>query len=271
MADRIRGPLNYERMGHRGPAMAFLHPNPMDQSCWLYQMAHFSTWYRCIAMDLPGYGRSPKAAQGLTMDDMAQASWEALDAAMPGERVVLVGCSVGSLIAPYMHLQRPRQTAAMVLSGTGYTPGKEFAARRIKAYSEHGIGYRWGYTFEDFSPAFRATPTARYFADLFTERNAQADLQSILHQFEALAKPDADDHHARITCPTLILSGSEDSVHQAAFELQRRIRGCEMKVLYGAGHACHIEQPWLFDSLMIEFLRRHGVHPGAGPQLPGAT
>jgi hypothetical protein len=30
-------------MGRDGPVMAFAHPNPMDQSCWRYQMAHLST------------------------------------------------------------------------------------------------------------------------------------------------------------------------------------------------------------------------------------
>ena len=39
------------------------------------------------------------------------------------------------------------------MCGTGYNPKKEFVAPRIEAYKEHGIGYRWGYTFEDFSPA----------------------------------------------------------------------------------------------------------------------
>jgi pimeloyl-ACP methyl ester carboxylesterase len=79
MAEHIEGPLYYERMGRTGPVIAFVHPNPMDQSCWIFQMAHLSTWYRCIAIDIPGYGRSPKAKPGLTMNDMAQACWEAID------------------------------------------------------------------------------------------------------------------------------------------------------------------------------------------------
>ena len=61
MAQNIQGPLYYERMGRTGPVIAFIHPNPMDQSCWIFQMAHLSTWYRCISIDIPGYGRSPKA------------------------------------------------------------------------------------------------------------------------------------------------------------------------------------------------------------------
>ena len=53
MADNIDGPLYYERTGRSGPLMAFVHPNPMDQACWIFQMAQLSTWYRCMR----GYDR----------------------------------------------------------------------------------------------------------------------------------------------------------------------------------------------------------------------
>ena len=82
MAEHIDGPLYYERLGRTGPVIAFVHPNPMDQSCWIYQMAHLSTWYRCIGIDIPGYGRSPTARDGLTTNDMAVACWEAIDEAL---------------------------------------------------------------------------------------------------------------------------------------------------------------------------------------------
>jgi pimeloyl-ACP methyl ester carboxylesterase len=263
MAEHIDGPLYYERMGRTGPVVAFVHPNPMDQSCWIFQMAHLSTWYRCISIDIPGYGRSPKAKPGLTMEDMAQALWEAIDEVAPGEPAILVGCSVGSALAPWMHHRHPKRTSALVLSGTGYNPGRAFVPHRIASYREQGINYRWGYTFEDLSPHFRATPLAHFFADMFTERNATCDVDTIVRQFEALAKAEPDDHHARIACPTIILTGSEDGSHPRAAALKARIPGCEMKVLYGAGHACQIEQPWLFDRYMIEFLKKHGLFPAA--------
>jgi pimeloyl-ACP methyl ester carboxylesterase len=263
MANNIRGPLYYEKMGRTGPVIAFIHPNPMDQSCWIFQMAHLSTWYRCIAIDIPGYGRSPKADPGLTMTDMAEACWEAIDEGTPGKTAILVGCSVGSSLAPFMYHQRPDKTAALVLSGTGYNPTKEFAQRRIDNYTAGGTDYRWRYTFEDLSPAFRATPLAHFFANLFTERNEHADVQTIIHQFKALQQPYPDGHHESIACPTIILTGSEDGSHQRAFALQERIPNCELKVLPGAGHACQLEQPWLYDRFMIEFLTKHGLFPGA--------
>jgi pimeloyl-ACP methyl ester carboxylesterase len=259
MADHIDGPLYYECMGRTGPVMAFVHPNPMDQSCWIFQMAHMSTWFRCIAIDIPGYGRSPKARDGLTMKDMAEACWEAIDTAFPNESAVLVGCSVGSALLPYMHHARPSKTKALIMSGTGHAPGKEFVARRIKNYRERGIHYRWDYTFEDLSPAFRQTSLATYFADMFAERNSHADLDTIIRQFEALRVPEAADHFSSIKCPTTILSGSEDGTHQAAFALKELIPDCEMQILHGAGHACQIEQPWLFDRYMVDFLKSHNL------------
>lgn len=259
-AAHIDGPLYYERMGRSGPVMAFIHPNPMDQSCWIFQMAHLSTWFRCIAIDIPGYGRSPKARKGLTMDDMAQACWEAIDDAYPNEAAILVGCSVGSFITPYMHNQRPILTRALIHAGAAYRPDRDFSGR-IRSFRQEGADFRWSYTFQDFSPAFRGTPMAHYFANLFNERNKHADVQSIIYQFDALSKPEPKGHFEKISCPNIILTGTEDTFHQLSFALQEKITNCELKVLPGAGHACHMEQPWLFDKLLLEFLARHRLFP----------
>lgn len=261
MAEHIQGPLHFETTGRTGPVMAFIHPNPMDHSSWVYQLAHFSTWFRCIAIDLPGYGRSPTATPGLTMEDVAAGCWEAIDEAFPGEAAVLVGSSIGAAISLYMHHAEPQRTRALAISGMGFNPSKAFVAKRIAGFAERGLEYGWPYTLESFSPAFRSTPLAQYFAQLFTDRNSGADVPTIIRQFEALAMPDPDGHHARIACPTIILTGTEDDAHRNTFELQRRIPDCELEILPGAGHACHMEQPWLFDRLLIEFLERKGLFP----------
>ena len=62
-------------------------------------------------------------------------------------------------------------------------------------------------------------------------------------------------------CPSIILSGSEDGIHKSAFALKEQIPNCVIRILHGAGHACQMEQPWLFDRYMIEFLKDHGLFP----------
>ena len=264
MAEHIDGPLYYETMGKSGPVMAFVHPNPMDQSCWIFQMAQMSTWYRCIAIDLPGYGRSPKARAGLTMQDIAQACWEAIDDAYPGERAILVGCSIGSSMLIWMHNQRPQQTAALIMCGTGYNPKQGVHPGAHRVLSRSAASATAGATPSRTSAPRSARRRWRISSpSLFTERNVFGDVDTIITQFQAYRQPEPEDHHAKVACPAIILTGSEDNTHRTAFALQKHIAGCEMKILYGAGHACQIEQPALFNRYMIEFLTAHGLFPGA--------
>jgi 3-oxoadipate enol-lactonase len=258
---RLDGPLYYEVMGPTdAPPMFFVHPNPMDNACWIYQMAHFSTWYRCIAVDLPGYGRSPRAEPGLSMTDLADACWDVLDE-VSDSGAVLVGCSVGSYVVQHMYHRRPASTESLVLSGAGWRETKAFPAKRIAGYQEHGIGYRYGYTLEDFSSAYRGTPMADWFATLFSERNSTADVGSIIATFEALAEPDPEWLQRDLKAPVLILTGTEDGTHPASGALLERLPNAELVAIPGAGHACQLEQPWRFDAEMIRFLRHHGQLP----------
>ena len=107
---------------------------------------------------------------------------------------------------------------------------------------------------------------AHFFAELFADRNVFGDVDTIITQFEAYQQPEPPEHHAKVGCPSLIISGSEDGSHQSAFALQKRIAGCEMKILYGAGHACQIEQPALFNRYMIDFLAAHRLFPPHPPR-----
>jgi pimeloyl-ACP methyl ester carboxylesterase len=59
--------------------------------------------------------------------------------------------------------------------------------------------------------------------------------------------------------PSIIITGSEDNSHARAFALQERIKACELVTLQGAGHACNMEQPWLWDAHLQDFLRRNNL------------
>jgi len=125
-----------------------------------------------------------------------------------------------------------------------------------RPYASHGID-------ADTRPGRSADCIRRNLAprSAAAERNAQADLDTIVRQFLALKAPDAADHYSSVKCPSIILSGSEDGIHKSAFALKEQIPNCAMRILHGAGHACQMEQPWLFDRYMIEFLQDHGLFP----------
>jgi pimeloyl-ACP methyl ester carboxylesterase len=258
---RIRGALNWEQLGHRGPPMVFLHPNPTDHSVWVYQMAHLSSWFRTVGIDLPGYGRSPGAEPGLTMTDIARACWEAVDS-VSTEPAVLVGCSVGAHVALHMAHEQPDRTSAVILSGTSYRDEKTYCLERIEEYTKRGIEYRRDYFLEIVSPEWGATPLGQYFADLFAERNDTADVETIIDMFRALYVADPD-YLWELRTPLQVISGTQDRAHDSGRLLASKVAGSEFISLEGAGHACQIEQPWAWDALAIDFLRRKGLFPGS--------
>lgn len=58
-----------------GPPMVLEHANPFDHNLWLYQIAHFSKWFRVLSIDLRGYGRSGKITPPFTLEDMCDDVW----------------------------------------------------------------------------------------------------------------------------------------------------------------------------------------------------
>jgi pimeloyl-ACP methyl ester carboxylesterase len=239
--------------------MIFVHPNPTDRACWLYQSARFSTWCRTVTIDLPGYGRSPSAGPDVSTREIARACWAAADTAAPGP-AVLVGLSVGSTVAQHMAAARPERTLALVLTGGGYAPRRDFS-HRIRALEERGLSDRRRYVLELFGPDFRETPLAAFFADLFASRSDGTDPTTIARVFRLLEVAVPDAVLGAIRAPTLIVTGSADAAHDLQYELQRRIAGCELRVIVGAGHLVALERPTEYDRAVLEFLRRHEVLP----------
>jgi len=45
-------------------------PNPFDHDLWVYQTAHFSTWFKVIGSTSACYGRSAKVTTPYGLEDM---------------------------------------------------------------------------------------------------------------------------------------------------------------------------------------------------------
>lgn len=102
--------------GPNQPLMVFLHGSGMDHSVWALQ----SRWFahhgaRVLAVDLPGHGRS--AGPPLT-DIAGLADWTArLIESMGDDQALLVGHSMGALIALETAARHPGRVAGLALLG----------------------------------------------------------------------------------------------------------------------------------------------------------
>jgi pimeloyl-ACP methyl ester carboxylesterase len=260
VAEHIPGKLHLEQHGKQGPVMFFVHGNPYDNRLWLYQTAHFSTWFRCVAVDLPAYGRSPAAQPGLRLGDMAQACWEALDE-ITDEPVILVGNSVGASTITFMAGQRPAQTRAMIIVGAGYLPDRSFARMGGDPYREKGIAQRQVQINRFVSSAVEGTELARYLVDMFLETNDRVDARGISEIFRALEEPEPEAIYDGIAVPCLIVAGTEDATFKAAVALQQRIKNAELQTIPGGRHVPNLDYPAQFDRHVLDFLKRHDLLP----------
>lgn len=247
-------PLHVEVAGDGPVGLVLLPPNPLDSSSWLFQTAHLSSWFRTLAVDLPGYGHSPRLRGPVTMAGLADAVWAAVSA-HGVERAVVAGVSIGASLSLHMLWRRPERSVAAIISGYGYGPDKPFAARRIEGYQQGGLRYRREHLRDGFSEGFLSTPMGRYAESVAEDRAHLVDVASIVHLFGAHGSPD-DEALFRAPCPTLLIMGTEDYAFERSKALHERIEGSEYAAIEGAGHACHIEQPWRWDELALDFLRR---------------
>src|SRR5256885_5486721 len=97
--------IYYEVSGEGFP-FVMVHANPFDHNLWMYQIAHFSTYFKVIAVDIRGYGRSDKPTTPFSLKDMAG---HALGGCRDedNKKAILCGVSVGSGTAALLGLRPP--------------------------------------------------------------------------------------------------------------------------------------------------------------------
>ncbi len=98
--------IYYEVYGD-GPPMVLVHANPFDRRLFTYQIARFAPYFRLVALDIRGYGRSDKPATPFTLNDMAD-DVLAVCAQEKIARAIFMGVSVGSGMSLLIGLDRPR-------------------------------------------------------------------------------------------------------------------------------------------------------------------
>lgn len=99
------------------PCVVFIHGAQLDHSVWALQSRWFAHHgFAVLAPDLPGHGRSAGPAC-TSVEAMADALAAPLAAATQ-QKLLLVGHSMGSLIALELARQLPAQTAGVALLGT---------------------------------------------------------------------------------------------------------------------------------------------------------
>ena len=223
-------------------------------------MEHFrALGYRCTAWDQPGYGQSPMV-EPYTFETLA----EALRSQVGSEKVVLVGHSMGGLVAQEFYARYPESVAALALCFTSaaFAAGTDFArafvATRIGPLD---AGKSMGEIAKDVMPAQRGRITDP--AGLVLAERIMATIPPATYRkaVELITSFDRRADLPKIAVPTLLIAGSDDLTAPAQLmaHMQQKIPGSEFVVLRGAGHLGPMDQPGEFNKVLEGFLRRRAL------------
>lgn len=242
-----------------GTPLLWIHGFPLGAE--IYQNQLSIPGVRHILPDLPGFGQSDPfdLPEETTIHQYTSDLLGLLDA-LKIDRAIVAGLSMGGYIAFDLARVAPERLLGLILIDTKEAPDDD-AARRARMSSIETI---------------RRTRKTRDFVDgmlpkLLADRSlddeelvetlrslmASASITAVVAAQHAMAvRPDSSDILPEITCPTLVIAGSEDVVTPP--DITRRmadaIPDATMKLIEGAGHLPPIERPEQFNQAVSEFL-----------------
>jgi len=206
-----------------------------------------------LAPDLPGFGQSAQFGGPYTMEAYADALACLLDARrIP--RAVLVGGSMGGVVAQQFALRHPERLSRLLLVATGaFTADPQTALCKADALA----AARWDEA--------TITPVV---AGFFHQRQPTKEmdrLRSIALGASQLAAVDAARSNARtrsfeslgrIAVPTMIIQGRHDRARtpEHAAAMRERIPRCRVTVQERSGHTPQLEEPDAFHAVAMPFL-----------------
>jgi pimeloyl-ACP methyl ester carboxylesterase len=247
----------YYELAGEGPPLVLLHANPFDHTMWVYQIANFSRRFHIVAIDLRGYGRSDKPERPFAFLDMAN-DVVAVVRDLGIDQVALVGVSIGGGLALQITLEYPTLVRAMVLVGGEAGNPRLFTALADDYASNPIVEQRAEHMRSLISADYAHSPVGRYLIDAFLQSSPQLSAKSISQIFRARAKVNLTSHLAIVSTPTLVINGDSDISLESGRYTASQIPSALHRIVPAAGHICCLENPWIFDQLILEFLDANG-------------
>jgi 3-oxoadipate enol-lactonase len=243
------GPVN-------APTVVFANSLGTDLRIWDEVVARLGARLRVLRYDLRGQGLSEAPAAPYALDDHV----DDLAALMDGRRIrkaLIVGLSVGGMIAMALAGRRADLVRALVLSDTAHKIGtREMWDARIAAIREGGLAaiaepvlQRW------FAAEFRASRPA----DFAGYRNmlTRTPVEGYAGTCATVRDADLTNIAGKLDLPVLCLAGAEDGATPPDLvrSLAALLPKAAFDVIPRAGHLPCIEQPGIMARHISAFAR----------------
>lgn len=249
--------LHYQTIGgpaHR-PVIVFANSLGTDFRIWRDVIVRLAGDFPILTYDKRGHGLSDTGSTPYAIEDHVGDLASLLDY-LGIRHSVVVGLSVGGLIAQGLCAARPDLVRALVLADTAHKIGTaEMWNSRIAAVETGGlvsivepVMERW------FTPAFRDPQNIAYrgYVNMLVRQPAAGYAATCA----AIRDADFTEAAKRIAVPTLCVVGDQDgsTPPELVLSLARLVPGARYEVIRDAGHIPCVEQPEVFTAVLRAFI-----------------
>ena len=258
--------LYWEETGSGSPVL-LVHEFAGDHRSWEPQVRELSRRHRCVTYDARGYPPSAVPTEpGRYSQERAVADAVAVLDHLGIDRAHVVGLSMGGFCALHLGLRHPERALSLTVAGCGYGAPPE-VRERWTAESEA--------TARAFETEGSAATAERYLLGPARLQHLRKDPRSWEESKRWLAghsavgsaltlrgvqmrRPslyDLTDQLGSLLVPVLLVTGDEDEgCLDPNLMLKRTIPTAALAVLPATGHACNLEEPALFNRLVLDFI-----------------
>jgi pimeloyl-ACP methyl ester carboxylesterase len=265
-------PVNYADIGEGElEPIVFVHGLGGQWQNWLENIPRAALERRVIALDLPGFGRTPMPGDRVTISGYGRCV-DALCEKLSLGRVDMVGNSMGGYIAAEVAIQFPERIDQLILVSAAGITSADIVHRPILTMGRVAAAVATYGAARHRQIASR--PKSRHMALALVARHPSLLKADLAYEgfFKGTGKPGFDDalrasleydfrdRLPDIRQPTLIVWGEKDSIIPVkdAHEFERLIPDSRKVVMRDTGHIPMAERPGTFNDLMMEFLAETG-------------
>jgi 3-oxoadipate enol-lactonase len=227
-----------------GLPLVFINSLGTDLRIWDRVAAALSGRFRIVRYDKRGHGLSYCPPAPYSIHDFS-ADLDGLLNYLEIPKAILVGISVGGMIAMDFTVRRLERVQALVLCDTAPKIGTaEMWNQRIDTLRRHGMAYlaeailaRW------FAPGFKEENTAAYHG--YSNMLTRMPVEGYTGTCEAIRDDDLTSLVGVITAPTLVMCGAEDlaTPPDLVRGICKLIPQAQYYEIQGAAHLPCIERP----------------------------
>jgi pimeloyl-ACP methyl ester carboxylesterase len=260
-----------------GVPLVLLHGDGDSPAVWQWVLPALAREHQVFAPSLPGHADTDKPRVDYSREYMTQFIRRCLDA-LALDRCVLVGHSIGGLVALRLALADPDRFPALVLldsTGLGPEVNPLLALESLPVVGEFAIATARS----PFGDTLRALSRVsqlfwrpdRAPAGWLAEQRRLALLPGFLDASIAAKRAVLGpwgqrevllDQLHNLRMPTLVMWGANDAIVPVvhAQRAVRRLPDAELAVVSQCGHMAHVERPEEFLGALVPFLTRHRHH-----------